>query len=184
MDPLIVSQEKAVEQFAQLMAPYLDLASPSVESRAIFDTVLSFYREVRIEGTNLDHDDDMLLLQWGATKPLLIDGFTDLRPLADEHVKMADRAERYISITRQIFVEVEYAEDVEFEILEFDDLAIGLTVALFFGPAGRREPSSNLWIATPADVQVKMEEFSTVPYVNDLLDSQPLRINVYVDAVG
>jgi hypothetical protein len=31
---------------------------------------------------------------------------------------------------------------------------------------------------------VKMEEFSTVPYVNDLLDSQPLRINVYVDAVG
>ncbi|MBA3711288.1 MAG: hypothetical protein H0W76_02430 [Pyrinomonadaceae bacterium] len=80
-----ISQEEAVKKFAQLSQPFI---SSPLNPRSIIDTVTAFYRDVRIAGASIDTDGDMLLLEWGTTKPQIISSFTDFRSISDIDVKV------------------------------------------------------------------------------------------------
>ena len=170
-----VSQNEAVEQFSQLMAPYI--SSPDVNVHQLLAGFTSFYEQVRVAGALLDSDHDMLLLEWGATVPHLIDSFQDFRNLADDELKFAGHEHRWLGLTRQIYI----GED---EQVEFDDAAIGLCAFLFFGAAAGGEPSSSIWVQTPAVLREKLDEFLNVPYVRGLVESRPMRVNVFISAIG
>ncbi len=64
----------------------LQTAQP-LTGQLVLDELTAWYRDSRVEGAALDEDADMLLLQWGATRPLIVSEPTDLRVRSDGAVK-------------------------------------------------------------------------------------------------
>ena len=56
----------------------------------VLNELIAWYKESRITGTSLTEDGDMLLLQWGVTRPLDIIEPTDMRGIGDEKIKFSD----------------------------------------------------------------------------------------------
>jgi hypothetical protein len=56
--------ESEFEQFARTSGKQLELLG----AREGFELMLDFYRSVRAEGCNMEHDGDMLLFQWGVSE--------------------------------------------------------------------------------------------------------------------
>ena len=137
--------------------------SNSITGRVVLERVLNWYREIRIAGTDLTEDDDMLLLQWGALKPLLLSEPTDMRHRTGEQWQYAQVRHRYLDFTRQ----VNPATDNEDE--EFDDVSVQMSITLAFEPADESEPSGNTWIGTPEQIDDGTRAFM-IPFVIDLLD--------------
>ncbi len=144
----------------------------------MLDQFVQFYRDTRITGASLEEDGDMLLLEWGATQPHLLDRFTDLRTCNPNRLKFDPTSYEWLGLTRQLFAS---AGD---EDAEFDDGAITLCIFLFFEPATDEQESSNIWVHTPADISSGLAEFTRTGYVKRLLALRPSRVNAFISAVG
>ena len=169
-----VSQEDAVNKFSQLTKPFL---SANANPRSLIETIANFYRDFRIAGTTIEADGDMLLLEWGTTRPHIISDFTDFRFLSDGDVSFDTREFQWLGLTRQIFAS-------ENDEAEFDDEATGLCAYLFFNEKSGGEPSSNLWVSSPSELSVKLKEFLQNHFVENLVYSKPSLVNAFVTYVG
>ena len=120
----------------------------------------------------------MLLLQSGATRPLVVSEPTDLRKRGDDDLKFADHELQYLDFTRQVFAA---GEDEE---AEFDDSAVQMSITLGFGPADGKEPSSNQWIHTPDDIDSGKMGFVDTPFVQSLLSVPAKSVAITVGLCG
>ena len=120
---------------------------------------------------------DMLLLQWGAMRPLDISAPTDLRRLGSGKVAFVPQKLRYLDFTRQVFAPAEESD-------EFDDLAVQMSVTLTYSPADGTEPNANLWIDHPDEVRTSTRAFRDDPYVKSLILLPTRAVTVIVDHCG
>ncbi len=156
------------------MKPFL---SSSANPRLLIETVANFYRDFRVADASIETDGDMLLLEWGTTKPNLISDFTDFRFLTDDDINFDEREFQWLGLTRQIFAS-------ENDEAEFDDEAIALCAYLFFNEKFGGEPSANLWVSDPGELNDKLKEFLQNPFVENLVNSEPSFVNAFVTYVG
>jgi len=150
----------------------------SLTGERILNEVTAWYRDSRINGAAVDRDDDMLLFQWGATRPLLVSEPTDLRQVRDGDLKFADQEVRYLDFTRQVFAHGENEGD------DFDDSAVQMSITLGFDVADGDEPSSNLWVDTPEGIDKGKEDLCTIPFVHSLLRVPPRSVAITVGYCG
>ena len=158
---MTVDLETAIQQFLDT-ARNLQ-AEPTLTADTVLQRVIQDYRDVRIDGAAIDADGDMLLLQWGATTPLLADAPMDLRNASDDDIAFDESEQQYVDFTRQVFAA---GDD---EDADFDESAVQLSMTLVFGPATGDEPSSNQWIENPDKIVRDIETFRNVPFVQRLL---------------
>ena len=149
-----------------------------LDGRRVLEALTAWYREARFAGAALDEQADMILLQWGATRPLTVAEPTDLRDLGDDDVTFADADVQYLDFTRQVFIE----SDVEDE--DFDDGAVQMSVTLGFSPADGSEPNSNQWINSPDEVESGRRLFLGQPFVQSLIDAPARSIAITVGYCG
>jgi hypothetical protein len=150
----------------------------SLTGEQALDELTTWYRDSRIEGAAVDEDADMLLLQWGATRPLIVSEPADLRQHSDDDLTFADQEMRYLDFTRQVFVA---GEDEE---AEFDDVAVQMSITLGYQPSDGTEPMSNLWIEAPDDLDKQVTEFRSIPYVQSHLPLPAQTITIVIDHCG
>ena len=77
-------------------------AGQPLTGQRVLDELTTWYRDTRVEGAALDEDADMLLLQSGATRPLIVAEPTDLRERGDDDLKFNDQELKYLDFTRQV----------------------------------------------------------------------------------
>jgi hypothetical protein len=170
-----VDLETAISDFLSL-GRRLQAAGPLTGER-VLQELTGWYRDVRIEGAALDEDGDMLLLQWGATRPLLFSEPTDLRPRR-ANLKFGTKDLQYLDFTRQVFA-AGGDEDAD-----FDDAAVQMSITLSYGPAEGTEKSANLWVNTPDDTDDGAREFHNTPFVRSLLQAPAQSVAVTVGYCG
>lgn len=139
-------------------------ANPSADAKMLIEDFVRSYREVRIPGTR-----DSLMLEWGSTQPLLLDGFTDLRQSGPP--KWGNSEQRWIGLTRQI------------EAGREDDNT-ALCAFFYFGTATGDEPSGTIEFAGVDSIDREMQRFYKTPFVADLLSKQAESVSVFVSEVG
>lgn len=144
----------------------------------VLDELTAWYRDNRVEGAALDEDADMLLLQWGATRPLIVSEPTDLRNRGDEDLKFVEQEVQYLDFTRQVFTA---GDDEE---ADFDDSAVQMSITLGYGPADGDEPGSNHWIHTPDDIDSGKAEFVGTPFVKSLISAPAKSVAITVGLCG
>ena len=144
----------------------------------VVDLVIEFYQDTRITGAQLDEDGDMLLFQWGSTKPLKLTSPTDLRGVLDEDIDFEESEHRYIDFTRQVFLTTE-GEDSE-----FDDAAVQMSLTLLFGAATGDELLSNLWIEDLDSINSQSKAFRNEPFVQGLWNEASTRMIAIVQYCG
>lgn len=169
-----LTAKESVTEFARLLEPFIQFPEkPSV----VFEVLFDFYRNVRISGTKVENDDDMLLLASGYLKPLLMSGFTDFRKIKDKNIKYDTDKYLYVGLERQIFPS-------ENEDSEFDDAAFGLFCEFIYEKSERKEEIKSLWIHQPSEINGKLQNFLEIQLAKRLYDIKPLRINAYLSYVG
>lgn len=168
--------ETAIADFLA-MGRRLQAAQPITGER-VLDELTTWYREHRVLGAAIDDDADMLLLQWGATRPLILAEPTDLRSRGDEDLKFADANVQYLDFTRQVM-----AAGVD-EEAEFDDAAVQMSITLGFALAAGNEPNANLWINTPDDIDSGTASFVGTPFVASHLSVPAKTIAISVGFCG
>lgn len=151
-----VGFEQAIADFLAL-GRRLQSAQP-LTGAVVLEQLTTWYRSGRIRRAELQDDGDMLLLQWGAIRPPLLAEPVDLRKMDVGALKFAQQDRYYLDFTRQVFAP-ESPDD------EFDDYAVQLSIQLTFGPAEGRVGHSNLWIATPDQVDAGKTRFVADPFV-------------------
>jgi hypothetical protein len=144
----------------------------------VLNELIAWYRESRITGTSLIEDGDMLLLQWGVTRPLDIIEPTDMRGIDDGKIKFSDSKFQYMSFTRQVF-----ANHVN-KGVEFDDVAIQMSITLCYETTAEKEKSDSLWIETPDDIERGEEKFRSTPFVNLLMKTPASRVEIITEHCG
>ncbi|MCB9143738.1 MAG: hypothetical protein H6635_00085 [Anaerolineales bacterium] len=144
----------------------------------VLSELFAWYRENRITGTSLIEDGDMLLLQWGVTRPLDIIEPTDLRGVGDEKIKFSDTKFQYLNFTRQVFANYDDKE------VEFDDVAIQMRITLCYEATAEKENSDGFWIETPNDVERGEERFRSTPFVNLLMKTPASRVEIVAEHCG
>ncbi|MEW6529452.1 MAG: hypothetical protein AB1473_01370 [Thermodesulfobacteriota bacterium] len=172
---MTVDLESAIQQFLKLGGELQ--ATPAVTAEVVLERLVQLYRTTRVEGTRLDRDNDMLLLQWGAMQPMKADRPVDLRR-PEEKATFEDAEFVFLDFTRQIFAP---GDDEE---AEFDDLAIQAGITLFYNLAKGDEPGSHRWISNPDQVESAIAEFRAVPLVARYLSTVPSRVVVVVSYCG
>jgi hypothetical protein len=170
-----VDLETAIAQFLSLGKRLQ--ADSALSAERSLDAVAEWYRDTRVTGALLDEDGDMLLLQWGATRPVDVSEPTDLRRVADGGVRSTSQKQTYIDVTRQIHARTEDEE-------EFDDSAVQLSVTLCYGPSSGNEPGSNMWIGSPNDLGPGLVAFRAVAFVRPLLSVTPTRTVITAGLCG
>ena len=170
-----VDLETAVSDFLSLGRRLL--ATQPLSAERVLEELTAWYRDVRIECASLDEDGDMLLLQWGATRPPLVSEPTDVRPLGHK-IKFGTKDLRYLDFTRQVFAA---GGD---EGADFDDAAVQMSITLSYGPADGTEESANQWVNTPDDVDDGVREFRSAPFVQSLLQAAARNVAVTVGHCG
>ena len=153
-------------------------ATQGLTGERVLEELTAWYRGNRVTGTTLDEQDDMLLLQWGATTPLDVSEPTDLRSLGDKDVKFADQEVRYLDFTRQVFAP---GDDPD---ADFDDSAVQMSITLGYEPADGKERGSNLWIKTPTEIDSGKNEFCAVSFVQSLLRLPARRVAITAGYCG
>jgi len=167
-----VDQETAVAQLLALARSWQERGLKPLE---VAHEMIRFYCEVRISGTNMQADHDMLLFQWGIGQHWLLPEPTDLRGLPHGQLKSDEFESVYVDFTRQIFAP---GDDEE---AEFDDLAIQMGITLVYGPATGEEECGNMWISSLNQLDQEMNKFVSQSFVSPLLNATPSR---YVTTVG
>src|SRR5579859_4798472 len=116
-------------------------AAEPLTGEQVLNELTAWYRDCRIESAAIDDDADMLLLQWGATRQLIVAEPMDLRKRSDDDPVFAAQEVRYLHFTRQVFAadadvdeEVEWGEEDEDGEVEFDDTAVQMHITLGFQP--------------------------------------------------
>jgi hypothetical protein len=168
--------ETAIASFLEL-GRRLQAVHP-LTAEAVLDQLATWYHRTRIDGADLDQDADMLLLQWGATRPLTFSEPTDLRNLSDDDLQFADHELRYLNFTRQVFAAAEEQD------AEFDDSAVHMSITLGFDAANGTERASNLWIHTPDGIESGKQQFRGTPFVHSLLNVTPQSVTITVGLCG
>ncbi len=171
-------------EFETAIAEFLSLgrrlqAMDPLTAEIVLGELTRWYRSTRIAGAELEDDADMVLLQWGKTRPLDVGEPSDLRePSRGNLVRPAEREFKYLDFTRQIFAAGENDD------AEFDDLAVQMCITLCYGPADGKEQGSNLWICTPDDIDRDTTEFRAVPFVTPFLHAPAKRAVIFVERCG
>ena len=156
-----VSESEAVTLFAQQMTPFI--ASCPATARLVLDAFVGFYRDVRVQGAG-----DSMMLEWGASRPHLLDEFTDLREVSPQW----DETEyQWVGLTRQI-----RSDQGD------DDTA--LCVFLYFDKAAGNEPSSNIEFEGVDELESQVGRFLKKSYVAQLLAAKPSRVTAFASEVG
>lgn len=172
----IIDVETAIAHFLALGRRLLE--GPSLTGERALSELTAWYRETRVEGAAVERDDDMLLFQWGAMRPLLVSVPTDLRHVTDDNLKFAEQAVRYLDFTRQVFAhDVNGGED-------FDDSAVQMGITLGFGLADGCEPLSNTWVPTPAGIDKGKAELCGTPFAQSLIGLPPQTVTITVGYCG
>ena len=171
-----VDFESSIAEFLNL-GRRLQAAGP-ITGRLVLEELTNWYRDTRIDGALLDEDGDMLLLQWGASRPQIVPDPTDLRGLGDGKFKFTNGKVQYLDFTRQVFPS---AGDDD---AEFDDEAVQMSITLGFGPARGDEEGANRWISTPEEIDSGKAEFLEVQFVKSLLDVPAKSLSVTVGLIG
>ena len=173
---MTVDLEAAIKQFLEL-AEELQV-EPLLTAELVLQRLLSFYKETRVSGASLDYDGDMVLLQWGKTRAMIADTPIDLRDSSDFKITFEEKESQYLDFTRQIFAE---SED---EDAEFDDSAVQLGLTVIYQKANGDEPSSNLWIDTPEQINNEIKRYRENAYVQSLLDVKATKLISTVSYCG
>lgn len=168
--------ETAIAEFLALGARLR--ASQPLTVQRVLDEMTAWYRDHRVEGAALDEDGDMLLVQWGASRLLVVSGPTDLRTLGDEDLVFADQEVKYLNVTRQVFATGEHGE------AEFDDSAVQMSITIGFALADGNEPGANLWIHSPDDIDGGKKKLSSTPFVQSFLTVPALTVAITVGHYG
>jgi len=142
------------------------------------EQIARWYRNTRVEGAEIDHDADMLLLQWGDTRPLMLTAPTDLRELSDDDLEFTKERFKYIEIARQVMPSGD-SDDAE-----FDDEAVQMSITLCYGVTARDEPGANQWIMTPSAIETGIPEFKANDFVKSLLDAPTKHVVITVGYCG
>lgn len=172
----MINLETAIKDFLTL-GRQLQSLEPLIGEH-VLNEFFAWYRESRITGTSLTEDGDMLLLQWGVTRPLDIIEPTDMREISDEKIKFSDSKFQYLNFTRQVFANYGNKE------IEFDDVAIQMSITLCFEQTTEREDSEGFWIESPSDIERGEERFRSTPFVNMLMKAPALRIEITAENCG
>jgi hypothetical protein len=159
---------------------FLTIGRGLMEDRALtgeraLDALLSWYASVRVEGAAFDRDEDMMLLQWGATRLRAVSEPTDLR--APKEPPGSTEKLRYLDITRQLHATGGGSS-------EFDDSAVQLSASLGYEPADGTERAGDLWIASPSELANGRRAFIEAPLVRSLLHKTPRVLSITVVRAG
>src|SRR4051812_18574000 len=173
---MTIDFESSITEFLEL-GRRLQAAGP-ITGRRVLEELTAWYRDRRIEGALVDEDGDMLLLQWGKSRQLMLSEPTDLRGIGDGKLKYGRREVKYLDFRRQVFPSGG-DEDVE-----FDDEAVQMSIMLGFGPADGGEVGANRWIHTPDEIDEGKGAFLEAPFVKALLDVPAKSVCVTVGLIG
>jgi len=111
----------------------------------------------------------------GNTEYLNFNGPIDIR--GDVKLNYSNSKFQHLGFIRQLFsVQTE-------EYIDFEDVAIHLSIRLHYGPMTEKE-LSHLWIDTPNDVDNVIKDFRATPFVKKLLTVQPSLVNIVVEPCG
>jgi hypothetical protein len=172
----LVDLETSVSDFLILGRRLLSFEP--ITGEHVLDELMAWYKDSRITGAPLDEDADMLLLQWGSIRPLDIPEPTDLRTLGDDNIQFMEREYQYLNFTRQV------SANNEEKSLEFDDVAVQMSITLCYEPSTGSEPNSDLWIDMPSEIERALAKYRTTPFVGILLGIPAWRAVVTVDHCG
>jgi hypothetical protein len=167
--------ETAVREFLELGRSIQ--SCDQISGRMALAMFLSWYKDTRIVGAAFEEDGDMLLLQSGATQPLDLDQPRDLRNCTDKELSFAQQSCRYVDFTRQVC-----SSGVDEEV-EFDDIAVQMSITLGFEPADGSEKSSSIWISSPDEIDGAILEFIT-PDVSALIERPVKLFAIFVSRCG
>jgi hypothetical protein len=169
--------ETAINDFLLLGNALQGNATP-ITGKRVLQELTEWYRTSRIAGAALQDGGDMLLLQWGCAQPQLgILEPTDLRQANDREVAFDDRSLQYLDFTRQVC-------PTDGDPDEFDQLAVQMSIALYYQPATGREPNSNIWIREPEAIDRALRRYQAIPYIKSLLALPATRISITVEHCG
>lgn len=171
-----IDLETSIRDFLEL-GQQLQSLKPLIGENVLSE-IFTWYRENRIIGTSLIENGDMLLLQWGVTRPMEIFEPTDLRSISDEKIKFSTSRFQYLNFTRQVVT------DFGNKDIEFDDVAIQMSISLFFGSTEEKGNSDSLWIETPNEVKSGEEKFRSIPFVNLLIETPASRVEIIAQYSG
>ncbi len=172
---MAVDQETAIQKFLDFSKRLQ--ADPDLTAEKALNQMVEFYTDVRIEGAELDDDGYMLLLQWGAIRPLLVDQPVDLRKSPDD-VDFDDTEYTYLDITRQVLAVGDDGDP------DFDESAVQLSISLFYEAPEGKVKGANLWISQPDDLTKSLAEFKAVPFVSQHLGAKISRMTATVGHCG
>ncbi len=170
-----IDLETAVTDFLAL-GRRLQSIQPLTGER-VFSELVSWYQNTRLEGASLADGVDMLLLQWGGSREIVLSEPTDLRQGWDEP-KFTDAEISYLNFTRQVFAQGEDEDE------EFDDSAVHMSITLGFEPADGSEENSNEWIHNPGDLDRGKQKFIASPFVQSRLNTPTKSIAISIDYCG
>jgi hypothetical protein len=144
------SLEDAIQVFLRDTKALVD----NPDANRAFAFMANFYREQRIKNTNVDNDEDMILLQWGDLRVPLDCGPNDIRDVDNiacdlSYADDTESGNRYwVGLTRQVYAP-EFPDESE-----FDGEAVGMDILLFFDviPQNRVEADfgNNEWFNDPS----------------------------------
>ena len=157
-----IDDAECTRRFAVTFSQFLQTSTCTADD--IFESFIEFYREVRTRG-----GDDTLMLEWGATKPLLIEEFADLRQHGD--LEWGDNECEWFGMTRQVR-----------SGREDDDTA--LCVYLYYETATNGSDSGMLEINGVNSVEASTEKLRNNIYVSNLLSTKPTCTVVFASSVG
>jgi hypothetical protein len=172
----MIDLETSIHEFLNLGR---DLQRSHSSAEDALMRLVDWYASTRIEDAELDEDGDMLLLQWGSTKPFRFTEPTDLRQVGDHEMGLREETNYlFIDLTRQVFARAPGSE------AEFDDSAVQMSITLCYQPGAPDHEGSDIWIPTPGDVEASLAKFRSVPLVSALLSKPVARTVVTVGLCG
>ena len=101
-----------------------------------------------------------------------------MRGIDDDEIEYSNSRFQYLNFTRQVFPS-NGNKDVE-----FDDVAIQMSITLCYGSTVENENSDGLWIETPNDLEHGEENFRSTPFVNLLLKTPISRVQIIAEHCG
>ncbi|MEO7836353.1 MAG: hypothetical protein ABIS21_01775 [Acidimicrobiales bacterium] len=166
-----------------VIAEFLDLgrrlqSTPSLTGSSVVGDLTKWYRSTRIIGTDVEQDDDMLLFQWETERAVTLVEPTDLRNVGDDFIECEADKRQCLEFARQVYA---HGDDPD---ADFDYLAVQMSLTVYYGPETGDEPSPNLWIKRPADIEAGLEEFLNEPYAQSLLHLAPNGVRAFVNSCG
>ena len=171
-----IDLETSVKDFLALGQQLQSMQPLTAEN--VLSEFFAWYREYCINGASLIEDEDMLLLQWGVIRPLNILEPTDLRGIGEEEIEYSNSRFQYLNFTRQVFPSGGNKD------VEFDDVAIQMSITLCYGVTVEKEHSDDLWIESPNDLEHGEEKFRSIPFVDLLLKTPVSRVEIIAQHCG